>query len=165
MPPNRSPHPPTPFSGFLRKLGRRGENAVEHSPDSDAVYRKMSSQVMVQFARELRQRPTTAEQVLWQALRNRRLNGLKFRRQHPIPATAYVADFLCYEAHLVLELDGEIHQYQLEDDLIRQQNIEERGFHILRFTNDQVFGQLENVLFAIFQHASSTPLHEGEGQG
>jgi very-short-patch-repair endonuclease len=84
---------------------------------------------MIQIARDLRQRQTSAEVILWEALRNRRLANLKFRRQHPIAQTAFVADFLCYEHRLVIELDGAIHETQRSEDRQRQQAIEDAGYH------------------------------------
>jgi len=100
-------------------------------------------------ARELRQRQTPAEENLWQHLRNRRLDNLKFRRQTPIENTAYVVDFLCYEARLVVELDGGIHANQVEADAIRQEIIEAQGYTVLRFTNEQLANDLESVLTMI----------------
>ncbi len=62
---------------------------------------------MVELCRQFRKHPTTTEEMLWQCLRNRRLQGLKFRRQHPIGR--YIADFYCHEHKLVAEADGGIH--------------------------------------------------------
>jgi len=101
---------------------------------------------MKQIARDLRQRQTPAEEILWECLRDRRLGDLKFRRQHPLTNTAYVVDFLCHEARLVVELDGGIHQQQREDDAVRQANIEAEGYRVLRFSNDAVLNDLEAVL-------------------
>ncbi len=155
-----SPHPPTPSPS-----GRGGEKPVEEASDKEAVYRALASRVMVRIARELRQCETRAEAVLWTALRNRRLANLKFRRQHPIAGTAFVADFLCYEARLVIELDGEIHETQQQEDLHRQQAIEEAGYQVLRFKNDHVLNQLEDVLTTIIALCNPPPLPEGEGAG
>jgi very-short-patch-repair endonuclease len=125
----------------------------------------MASRAMVHLARDLRKQHTTAEAVLWEVLRGRRLGKLKFRRQQPIANTAYVADFLCYEAKLVIEIDGGIHATQVEDDAIRQSNIEAEGYHVIRFTNEQIYTDLENVLVQILQAASFPPRPEGEGTG
>ncbi|MBZ0298976.1 MAG: endonuclease domain-containing protein [Anaerolineae bacterium] len=113
---------------------------------------------MVQVARELRQRETDAEVVLWEALRNRRLANLKFRRQHPIALTAFVADFLCYEHRLIVELDGGIHETKREEDALRQQAIEEAGYQVIRITNNQVLNHLEDVLITIVSICDSSPL-------
>jgi hypothetical protein len=101
--PKTSSNKPQPVSG-------RGEREQK-----EAKYRAMAVKVMVDIARNLRQRETPTEEILWQAIRNRRLNNLKFRRQHPIANSAFVADFFCYDAQLVIEVDGGIHQTQLED--------------------------------------------------
>ena len=65
------------------------------------------------FARELRRNLTEAEKILWQELRNRKLGGFKFRRQHPI--NKFVADFYCHEVKLIVELDGSQHLLQKKD--------------------------------------------------
>src|SRR3954453_23429898 len=101
-------------------------------------YRAMASKAMVQIARDLRERQTSAEAILWECLRNRRLGGLKFRRQHPIAESNYVADFFSYEHHLVVELDGSIHDLQQAADAERQHDIEALGYRVIRFSNEQV---------------------------
>jgi len=134
--------------------------------EQDAVWRARASEAMGQIAKDLRQRQTSAEVIMWEALRDRRLDGLKFRRQHAIANTAYVADFLCYEARLVVEIDGEIHESQRDEDVIRQRNIEAEGYTVLRFTNNQVYSDLESVLTEILTTArGNSPLPEGEGPG
>jgi very-short-patch-repair endonuclease len=75
------------------------------------------------IAREMRQKPTEAEKLLWGYFRNHNLMGLKFRRQHNIER--FIVDFYCAKARLIIEVDGLIHQYQKEEDLIRQQFLEE----------------------------------------
>lgn len=122
----------------------RGEQA-----ETDAKYRATASQVMVQIARDLRKRETSPEQIMWQALRGRRLNNLKFRRQHPVANTTFVADFLCYEARLIIEIDGEIHNVQKIEDEQRQSALETEGYTVLRFTNEQMKSDLEAVLTTI----------------
>ena len=117
--------------------------------EQEAVYRASASKVMVQIARDLRKCETSAEKIMWQILRGRRLHNLKFRRQHPIANTAYVADFLCYKARLVIELDGGVHLSQEKSDRLRQSIIEDNGYYVLRFTNEAVFQQLQDVLLTI----------------
>ena len=97
------------------------------------------------LARELRQRMTPAEEILWNRLRNRQLDGYKFRRQHPIVYERildkdhfFVADFYCAEKKFVLELDGKIHDSQQEYDQIRDAIIREKGITILRMKNEEV---------------------------
>ncbi|MBZ0275775.1 MAG: DUF559 domain-containing protein, partial [Anaerolineae bacterium] len=132
------------------------------------TYRQMAADAMVHLARDLRQRETPAEDILWECLRDRRLAGLKFRRQHPIANTSYVVDFFCYEHKLVVELDGEIHQRQRSADTQRQQEIEALGLRVVRFANDAIFHDLETVLTTITQTALDSPLpaqRSGEGPG
>jgi len=98
-------------------------------------------------AKELRKQATPAEKILWEQLRNRQLHGLKFRRQHPLGA--FIVDFYCPAQRLVIEIDGDIHQYQKEEDQARTNQIEERGFKVIRFWNDEVENNLDMVLEAI----------------
>jgi len=100
-----------------------------------------------QRARELRQPQTPAEARLWQRLRARRLNGYYFRRQHPIGN--FIVDFYCARARLVVEVDGDVHAMQKEYDAARTEWLEERGYRVIRFTNDQVFHELDAVLESI----------------
>lgn len=101
------------------------------------------------FARSLRKHSTDAEQLLWQALRNRRLNGLKFRRQHPIGK--YIVDFYCSEKKFVIEVDGDYHLYTDENDIERQNWLESQGYRIVRFWNEDVLKDLEAVVHYIKQ--------------
>lgn len=96
------------------------------------------------LARQMRRDPTPAEQKLWQRLRGKQLIGLKFRRQHPIDR--FIVDFYCRQTYLVIEVDGPIHDYTAEEDAIRQEFIEFQGLRVLRFTNEQVLGEIEGVL-------------------
>ncbi len=104
-----------------------------------------------QKAEELRIRMTKAETVLWESLRNKRLNGLKFRRQHPI--SRFIVDFYCHKYKLVVELDGSIHNLPevAENDKNREKELRDLGLYILRFTNDQVINDLAFVLQTITQ--------------
>lgn len=100
----------------------------------------------MQNAHDLRMDLTKAEKILWEALRNRRLNNCKFRRQHALEN--YVADFYCHEAKLVIELDGGIHgeQEQKEYDRDRTSVLKEYGIKVIRFKNEEVVSNLEVVL-------------------
>jgi len=94
----------------------------------------------------LRKESTEAEKVLWEQLRRKQLYGLKFRRQHALKY--FIADFYCHEAKLVIEVDGGIHnqQQQKERDIARQNIISSWGIKVIRFTNDEVMNEMENVL-------------------
>ena len=94
--------------------------------------------------RELRQTATLAETKLWAAVRNRRLDGLKFRRQRRVDR--YIADFVCVSARLVVELDGRVHEHQELYDLARTEVIERDGWFVVRFTNEDVLHDLPTVL-------------------
>ena len=92
---------------------------------------------------------TPAEAALWEAIRLKRLDGFKFRNQHAIGA--YVVDFYCHEAKLAIEVDGEYHlePNQKEYDEERTMRIEASGVKIIRFTNQKVLTNLEEVLVKI----------------
>jgi very-short-patch-repair endonuclease len=99
---------------------------------------------MMPIAREKRTEQTAAEEFLWQHIRNRQLAGIKFRRQHVIDH--YIVDFYCHEAALVIEVDGSIHEQQKEEDALRQAEIEAVGAVFIRFSNEEVMGNIADVL-------------------
>lgn len=105
-----------------------------------------------EFAKELRHSQTSSEKYLWQILRNRKIEGLKFRRQHPLGK--FVVDFYCHEAKLVIELDGSVHEISEVKtyDKDRQETIEQLGLTVLRFTNDEIFNNLDSVVHKIIGH-------------
>ncbi|HYF53565.1 MAG TPA: DUF559 domain-containing protein [Salinarimonas sp.] len=115
----------------------------------------------ITFARLQRHRATPAEDVLWQALRGRRLSGLKFRRQ--VPLLGYVVDFLCDACGLIVELDGRQHGWHAEYDARRTAEIEAAGYVVLRFANERVTNDLDAVLRAIQAGALPTPIGRGVG--
>jgi very-short-patch-repair endonuclease len=120
-------------------------------------------------ARTLRRAATDAERALWRELRDRRLAGWKFRRQHPIDA--YIADFVCLEVKLIIEVDGGQHfePPNASADAARTERLERLGFTVLRFDNRQVLTQRSAVLAHIHQwllghHPHPSPLPQaGEG--
>jgi very-short-patch-repair endonuclease len=97
-----------------------------------------------QYARELRDRTTEAEQKLWALLRNRQLTGRKFRRQHAI--ANYVCDFYCNESKVAIELDGNCHLEAEEYDNSRTALLNEIDVTVLRFWNDEIINDAERVL-------------------
>jgi len=101
---------------------------------------------LYQYGRELRQSSTNAEKILWEYLRNRRLDGLKFRRQHPLDL--FIADFYCHEKKLVVEIDGRIHDLKenADYDRMRTYTLEDSGIKVIRFTNEEVELNIEIVL-------------------
>jgi leucyl-tRNA synthetase len=116
-----------------------------------------------QFARSNRQPQTEAEDKLWQALRNRQVNNAKFRRQHAI--ATYIADFVCLEKSLIIEVDGEIHNNTKETDAQRTAILNKIGFDVIRFTNKEIFTNFESVLSVIKTklNNSPSPLERGPG--
>ncbi len=115
-----------------------------------------------QFARSNRQPQTEAEDKLWQAVRNNQL-GSKFRRQHAIGV--YIADFVCLEKSLIIEVDGEIHNETKEYDAQRTEILNRIGFEVIRFTNKEIIHDLEKVLDAIKTKLSLSPSTLERGPG
>ena len=111
----------------------------------------------VSFARRLRRNQTDVERVLWFRLRDRRLNGLKIKRQ--VPIDKYVVDFCCAEARLIIELDGG--QHATRDETNRTAVLEAMGYLVLRFWNNDVLqnteGVLEEILTAANRHPQEPP--------
>ncbi len=94
-------------------------------------------------ARYLRREETTAEKILWQELRNRKL-GIKFRRQHPIEK--FILDFYVPEIKLAIELDGSSHKENKEYDTLRTEYLKSQGIKLIRFWNSEIEKDLGNVL-------------------
>ena len=117
-------------------------------------------------ARAMRGAPTDSELRLWRLLRDRRLNGFKFRRQ--VPVGLYIVDFLCVGAKLIVEADGSQHA-ESPRDKARDAYLANQGWKVLRFWNNEMLQNREGVLETIYAHArpSSGPsghlLPEGEG--
>ena len=111
---------------------------------------------LLKLAGELRKNMTPAEKILWQKLRNKKVKGYRFRRQHPI--NKFIADFFCYEAMLVIEVDGEIHTQarQSERDHERTQMLKELGIQELRFSNQEVYENIEKVIKIIETELTKT---------
>jgi very-short-patch-repair endonuclease len=138
--------------------------------------------IVLEYARNNRKEATQPESFLWDILRNRKLNGLKFRRQHPVK-DQFILDFYCAEYRLALEIDGGYHltQDQKEYDDGRTYELNELGLTVLRFTNEEVLYETERVLQEILDSTLShiptsgiqknlqpqphLPSGEGEGPG
>ena len=104
------------------------------------------------FARAMRADAMKAENLLWQALRNRQLAGPKFKRQ--VPLVGYIVDFVCFEARLILEVDGGQHA-ESNRDVERDRMFESQGFRTLRFWNDEVIGNIDAVCETIMREAGA----------
>lgn len=103
-------------------------------------------------ARNLRHNSTDAETKLWSRLRNRQLAGAKLRRQ--VPLGPYIADFLCADARLIVELDGG--QHTTEVDAVRTAWLEAQGFRVIRFWNNDVLSNVEGVLIRISEELAKS---------
>ena len=99
---------------------------------------------MLEIAREFRKEPTKGEAILWQALRGKKLDGVKFRRQQPVGY--FVVDFYDSTYRLVIEVDGPIHDNQVEADRARQDILEVLGLNILRIKTQLVESNLIGAL-------------------
>lgn len=118
------------------------KGSVRHSADV------MEYPLLWAFAKENRNNPTEAESLLWFYLSNKQF-GIRFRRQHIIGQ--YIADFACLEKMLIIELDGGCHslpEQQISDEQ-RTANLQERGYRVIRFTNEQLFNGIDLVLTKI----------------
>ncbi|MBI2792649.1 MAG: endonuclease domain-containing protein [Gammaproteobacteria bacterium] len=106
-------------------------------------------------ARTLRKKSTEAEKYMWNSLRDRRLENFKFNRQFII--APYIVDFICREKMLIIEIDGGHHNEQIEYDKERTYFLEAMGYQVLRFWNNEVITNHENVLEAILEALRPSP--------
>ena len=107
--------------------------------------------------KELRKNSTKAEEILWEYLRNRKLNDAKFRRQHAV--LNYILDFYCHEFKLGIELDGNFHNssFDKEYDRLRTKNLNTIEIKIIRFYDQEILDNVENVLSIIKMHLTKSP--------
>ncbi len=155
--------PPSPQAWGEGGQGDEGYPKTPQRPSPD----------LIQRARQLRQQQTPAEQLLWELLRNRQLLGRKFRRQHPIGQ--FITDFFCDDARLIIEVDGAVHQEptQQERDRAREEVLRQFDYYLLRFTNEQVLNETEQVLQRIaefvqmhsYESPHPQPLSQAAGEG
>jgi very-short-patch-repair endonuclease len=117
----------------------------------------MKNRRLIEFARNLRRDSTEAEYLLWSRLRNRRLSGFKFRRQHVV--ASYILDFYCDAARLAIEVDGAGHNMETQAmyDDYRTSDLQSRRIRVLRFWNHEVLQKTDAVLAEIHRELSSRP--------
>ena len=117
--------------------------------------------LLKKFAIEMRYKPTDAESVLWNALSGKKLEGFKFRRQHIIGN--YIADFICLKENIIIEVDGAIHQLpeNIASDEERTSWLRSEGYQVIRYTNDEVLFNLDNVLNTIYAALMAPPSGAG----
>ena len=146
----RRAHPPAPSL----KEGEQIQNFKWATADP-TLYSKLKD-----YAKKHRDYPTKTELIIWEFLKSKQLKKFKFRRQHIIGQ--YIADFVCLDRMLVIEIDGKIHQLpeNLEADEIRTSWLKSKGFEIIRFTNEEVALQTEKVLNDIIESVSKQQSHK-----
>ena len=141
---------------FLGEGVRDRNESLVNTFMADSIY-----DIAKATARALRRTQTDAEAKLWELLRDRRLQGKKFLRQHPIvftygsQKTFFVADFYCHEAKLVIEVDGKTHDYSKAHDEMRSVIINSLGIRVIRFRNEEVKYDTKRVLDRIVFYLSS----------
>ena len=129
----------------------------------------LRQQLTLRRAKSLRRHDTAAEAHLWNALRARRLDGLKWKRQ--VPFGPYILDFLCRDARLVVEVDGGQHAEQVAYDARRTAWLERAGFRVVRFWNSEVLTNRDGVCLSILDACDAPPplprrlAPSGRGQG
>ncbi len=97
-----------------------------------------------EFARYLRREESKAEAIFWNIVRNRQFLALKFKRQ--VPVNKYFADFLCEEKKIIVELDDISHDERLDKDAVRTKTLEQYGYRVIRYSNEEIYENLEGVL-------------------
>ena len=116
-------------------------------------------ELLKEYSQDLRKEMTPSEKSLWKALRDN-FQGFRFRRQHVIGD--YIADFICLPARLVIEVDGEYHstpQQRMLDET-RTAYLKEKGYRVIRFTNDEVDFQIKEVVLKIKESLNPSPMRE-----
>ncbi|MFH1670571.1 MAG: DUF559 domain-containing protein [Patescibacteria group bacterium] len=150
--PSPSPNP-SPTGGGDLYLDEGGDVWKECLYNKEPV-----NEVVLKYARKMRQNPTDAEAVLWEVLRRNQLEGFTFRRQHPVGTK--ILDFYCHKAKLGIEVDGEIHKRKdvKECDREKELILGDREIKLMRFTNDEVLHHLPWVLEQIELSIQDPPL-------
>ncbi len=118
-------------------------------PVKNIVRGQKISAKQVEGAKELRRVMTPSEKILWKCLKANRLNGLHFRRQQIIHG--YFADFYCHQHELIVEVDGDVHEFQQDYDAEREKYLISLGLRIVRFTNEEITNNLKDVLNKIVE--------------
>ena len=154
----QAPRPPKGGGRDSQTNPEGGERSpsVLYSADT-ALYEELELK-----AKEMRANPTDAEKLLWNKLRNKQL-GIKFRQQHVI--NKFIADFCSIESALIIEVDGEIHDEFKEADAERTRILESEGYKIIRFKNEEIFNNVDNVLDKMKVASDRAPRPPEGGKG
>jgi len=159
---------PLPLSKHSLDTPRRGELDSD-SPFGYYTTDKVLFAKLIDFAKSHRSSPTKEEEKVWEIIRNKQINETKFRRQHIIDK--FIVDFVCLDLNLIVEIDGLIHS--LEDNIISDEartiRLNELGFEVLRFKNEEINNNIENVISmlkkSISERRMSSPSHLEKGLG
>ncbi len=145
-----------PFIEAAKKAPKSPKGTLYWKTADPALYG-----LLKHYSKEMRSKPTEAEDVLWAVLKNKQLEGAKFRRQHIIGK--YITDFICLKSNLIIEVDGLIHQLpdNRESDQVRTGWLIREGYRVLRFTNTEVLTKLDAVLDRIKEELQSPPMGDG----
>jgi very-short-patch-repair endonuclease len=135
-------------NAFPNTISRKGRGTAAEQQGEGVRGRGKTTDILLERSRALRADKTEAEEKLWSRLRAKRFYGLKFRHQVPFSAN-YIADFVCPKAKLIVELDGSQHVDQIAYDEKRTAFLEQQGYRVLRFWNNDVFHNIDGVLEAI----------------
>ncbi|WP_262151974.1 endonuclease domain-containing protein [Chryseobacterium foetidum] len=118
-------------------------------PNYDEGMWKGASGSSFSKAKSLRINETQTEKILWEKLRNNQFRGFKFRRQHPI--NLFIADFYCHQLKLIIEIDGQYHNFQeqIKKDRERTEILESNGLQVIRFSNNEIMEDLDKIISEI----------------
>ena len=128
------------YGSYMRGMGEGEEYMAER---------------LIYLAKALRKDATHTEQLLWRHLRAKQIGDCKFRRQEPFDE--YIADFVCYETRLIIEVDGGQHSEGKKRDEKRDEWFKNQGFTVLRFWNNEVLANIDGVLEMIREHMAKSP--------
>ncbi|APZ46394.1 methionine synthase [Polaribacter reichenbachii] len=147
--------------GYLNPFIEEAKKEAPKSPKGTLHWKTtdpLNYSLLLEYSKKMRNQPTEAESLLWDVLSNKKLDGYKFRRQHIIGN--YIADFICLKTNLIVEVDGSIHQLPENkvSDKERTEWLENEGYRVLRFTNQQVLSNLDFVLEKIKANLAIPPL-------
>ncbi|MEO5569310.1 MAG: DUF559 domain-containing protein, partial [Bacteroidia bacterium] len=160
-----TPHPSPPRGGGSDEPFRFKKREEGSVPEFETADKKFYPEIK-ESSRDKRKNPTEAEEVLWTYLRKEQ-TGYKIRRQHVIDI--YIADFVCLEKKVVIEVDGKYHDEQIDYDSARTEMLQVKGFSVIRFTNEEVINNPKEVQQQIKKYldavSASDSLPSGEGRG
>lgn len=154
------PISPSPANSMIPQDSTKAPSQKEGGEKAGFGYEMADPTVyplLKEYALRHRNEPTMAENILWEQLKSKQLAGYKFRRQHIIGG--YIADIVCLDRKLIIEIDGLIHQLpeNKESDAVRTKWLNEKGFKVIRFTNEQVLAQTSSVLETISKELNTQP--------